>query len=360
MRLRQLFESGHATADAAFCFGRFNPPHQGHVEVWNAVKNSAHKWYIGTNPTTIGPNDPLLFAVKRDWMTAIDPAIEGHIIGETSVLTLAARIFSHLGEGMTIAYITDDTDWAWAGKLLHQYNGQKSLHGYFNFKDIIHIPSPRVMSATKLREAARAGNEELFYQLSGTNPELTVHGKKYFETVSNACNANPVKVKKEPKVKKEKVVKIPADQMDENLIKYANKVVREMRAKEFVAEGHPNAGSGFETELNKNHDNVMKGVSRSRDVGGYDRVYHMNRLMMAMAMADGKSTGPVKSAHSTWFEKYNTMHPMTQEEDNMIRSAMKTVPTDGKHISKFGKSKEPDDVHRVSPVAQHKKNKYGI
>jgi hypothetical protein len=79
-----------------------------------------------------------------------------------------------------------------------------------------------------------------------------------------------------------------------------------------------------------------------------------------MAMHDGKGTHPVDSAHSTWFEKYNTMHPMTQEEDNMIRGAMKTVPTDGKHVSKFSKSKEPDDIHRVSPVAQPKKNKYGI
>ena len=146
----------------------------------------------------------------------------------------------------------------------------------------------------------------------------------------------------------------------EGSVKYANKVIRKMRAQEFVIESHANAGSGFETKLNKDHDNVMKGASRSRDVGGYDRVYHMNRMMMAMAMHDGKGPHPVNSAHSTWFEKYNTMHPMTQEEDNMIRGAMKTVPTDGKHVSKFSHSKEAEGGNKVSPVAKPKRNKYGV
>jgi hypothetical protein len=146
----------------------------------------------------------------------------------------------------------------------------------------------------------------------------------------------------------------------EESVKYTNRIIREMRAREFVSESHPNAGTGHTSELHGDHEAGMKGVSRSRDLGGYDRIYHMNRLMMAMAMHDGKGTHPVDSAKDTWFEKYNTMHPMTQEEDNMIRGAMKTVPTDGRHVSKFSKSKEPDDTHRVSPVPVKKKNRYGV
>lgn len=140
----------------------------------------------------------------------------------------------------------------------------------------------------------------------------------------------------------------------ENSIKYTNKLLREMRAQEFISEGKT-------TDLHPDHENVMKGVSRSRDVGGYDRVYHMNRIMMAMAMADGVSTGKIDGVNvDTWFEKYNTMHPLTQEEDNMIRAAMKTVPTDGKHISKFSKSIEPEGANTKSVVAKPKRNKYGI
>ena len=387
MRLRQLFEAHHK-ATAAFCFGRFNPAHKGHAKVWEAVAHAGQHWYIGTNPTTIGPNDPLAFDVKRAWMTAIDPKVKGHIVGEKSVVTLASKIYETVGDNATVAYVTDAQDWAWSGKVLHDYNGKEGPHGYYNFAKIVHVESPRVTSATDLRNAARAGDERTFYRLAGVDPSLRVNGKTYFETVAEALGHHPEKVKR---AKKEKAVAENPDTIQEmdgdgagrdgsnrkshstygsrdiakknediNSIKYANRIIREMRAQEFVTESHANAGSGFETELNKDHDNVMKGASRSRDVGGYDRVYHLNRLMMAMAMHDGKGPHPVNSAHSTWFEKYNTMHPMTQEEDNMIRGAMKTVPTDGKHVSKFAPSKEAKGGNVASPVAKPKKNKYGI
>jgi hypothetical protein len=172
--------------------------------------------------------------------------------------------------------------------------------------------------------------------------------RKYFEKEKAK---DPEKVERGELDKKARQV---FTRSDENLIKYANKVIREMRAQEFIKEGKT-------TEMHADHKNVGKGVSRSRDVGGYDRVYHMNRMMMAMAMADGKSTKKVDNvAIDTWFEKYNTMHPMTQEEDNKIRAAMKTVPTDGKHISKFSKSVEAEGGNTQSAVAKPKKNKYGI
>lgn len=104
-----------------------------------------------------------------------------------------------------------------------------------------------------------------------------------------------------------------------------------------------------EKEMHPDHDAVhADNVYRARDVGGYDRTYHMNRLMMAMAKADGKSTKAVDAPKETWFEKYNTIHPYTDAEHNMVQSAMKTVPTDGKVVSK-GKSHEPKDVNHTSP-----------
>lgn len=106
---------------------------------------------------------------------------------------------------------------------------------------------------------------------------------------------------------------------------------------------------GSTTKMHPDHDAVhADNVYRARDVGGYDRVYHMNRLMMAMAKADGKSTKAVESPDETWFQKYNTIHPYTDAEHNMVQSAMKTVPTDGKVVSR-GKSHEPSDVNRASP-----------
>jgi hypothetical protein len=166
-------EKIHKTT-AAFCFGRFNPAHRGHAKVWEAVANAGQHWYIGTNPTTIGPDDPLPFNIKTAWMTAIDPGIKGHILGEKSVVTLASEIYKQVGEDALVSYVTDAKDWEWSGKLLHSYNGKPGPHGYYNFKTPIrHVESPRVTSASDLRAAARAGNEKLFYQLSGTDPSLT-------------------------------------------------------------------------------------------------------------------------------------------------------------------------------------------
>ena len=200
MLLNQLFES--VKANAAFAFGRFNPPHQGHVAVWNTVAKSGGEWFIGTNPGTSGPKDPLPYDVKTAWMTAIDPNVKGHIMPETSVLTLATTIYKQLGErqGLTIAYVTDDQDWAWSGKLLNDYNGKEATHGYYNFAKIVHVPSPRVSSATALRDAARAGDMKAFYAAAGTDPDLEVGGKHYYDTVVDYLAQHPEKVKKPKKV----------------------------------------------------------------------------------------------------------------------------------------------------------------
>lgn len=116
-----------------------------------------------------------------------------------------------------------------------------------------------------------------------------------------------------------------------------------MRAKDFIVER--------EGKMKKRHAAVQQGVTKSRDVGGYDRVNHMNRMWMATAMADGKSTKPVDMDSYSWMEKYNTQHPYTEEEYNMFRAAENTVPTDSKEVTPWSKSEEPGDTHKVSPVS---------
>jgi len=107
------------------------------------------------------------------------------------------------------------------------------------------------------------------------------------------------------------------------------------------------------TQMRRHHEDVGVGAYRARDVGGYDRIYHMNRLMMAMAKADGQSTRAVDSPADTWFEKYNTIHPYTEQEHNMAQAAMKTVPTDGKEVTRDHRSHETETVHKTSPVPQN-------
>lgn len=206
MKITQVLKEAEQIS-AAFAFGRFNPAHQGHIEVWRTVENAAARWYIGTNPSTLGPNDPLTFQQKSAWMSEIYQPVTGHIAAEQSVMTLAAKIFADLGknEAARIAYITDADDWAWSGKLLNQYNGVAGAHGYYKFAEIVHVPSPRVSSATALRDAARADDKVAFYQASGTDPKLKVAGLTYFDTVKQAVTKYPLPVKKAKKVKEQGV-----------------------------------------------------------------------------------------------------------------------------------------------------------
>jgi hypothetical protein len=118
-----------------------------------------------------------------------------------------------------------------------------------------------------------------------------------------------------------------------------------MRAYEFILESTP------EGKLSKHHKNPMGIVHKSRDVGGYDRANHAYRMGMAMAMADGKSKKAVDMDSASWIEKYNTIHPYTKQEHNMIQSAMNTIPSDHKTISNDHRSKENHDTHIVSPVS---------
>jgi hypothetical protein len=118
-----------------------------------------------------------------------------------------------------------------------------------------------------------------------------------------------------------------------------------MRANEFIIEANGKVPKRAKQAMNKTH--------MTRDVGGYDRTNHLNRLAMAMACADGKSTSKIDMDSYSWVEKYNSIHPYTKEEENMVKAAMKTVPTDHKHAVRNG-SKEMDDTHKTSPVLAFK------
>jgi hypothetical protein len=113
-----------------------------------------------------------------------------------------------------------------------------------------------------------------------------------------------------------------------------------MRAHEFLTEG--------EGKPHHHHAQVSRGIYRVRDQGGYDRTYHLNRLWMAMAMADGKSQDAVEMDNASFVEKYNSVHPYTEEEYNMFIAATKTIPTEVQEVIPYSKSEEPKDTNTKS------------
>lgn len=122
-----------------------------------------------------------------------------------------------------------------------------------------------------------------------------------------------------------------------------------MRAHEFINEAK-------EGKISKRAEQATRGTHKVRDDGGYDRTYHLNRLGMAMAAADGKSKNPVDMDSASWVEKYNTIHPYTEAEHNMLHQAMNTIPTEHHAVVPFSKSMELDSTNKTSPVAKRPKD----
>ena len=123
-----------------------------------------------------------------------------------------------------------------------------------------------------------------------------------------------------------------------------------MRAKDFIREEK-------EGKLHPDQEAVMPTTRRVRDNGGYDRINHMNRMMMAAACHDGKTTNAIPAENmdpNSWVEKYNTTHPYTKEEDNMLVGAMKTIGADHHQLISDHRSMEPEGIQTVSPVVAFK------
>jgi hypothetical protein len=98
-------------------------------------------------------------------------------------------------------------------------------------------------------------------------------------------------------------------------------------------------------------EHKSQGSILMRDVGGYDRTYHLNRIMMATAMADGANKKPVDMDGASFIEKFNIAFPYSDLEHLMMMQAMATIPTDGKELAKRSKSVEPSDTNIQSPIS---------
>lgn len=177
MLLREFFESSEN--EVAIIFGRFNPPHKGHRAAWElAAKSPA--WYVGTNKSTVGPKDPLPYEVKVQAMEAIWPDVAKHLIAETSWLTMASMVYKKHGK-INLKCLTDED---WVTKAIMQYNGKEGPHGFYDFPNIEQVPTPRLSSATALRDAVMKGDRKAFSDAAGVSSETKIAGKPFFDLVA--------------------------------------------------------------------------------------------------------------------------------------------------------------------------------
>ena len=120
-----------------------------------------------------------------------------------------------------------------------------------------------------------------------------------------------------------------------------------MRAQEFLIEKH--AG-----KISKRQQQSTRGLHVfSKRIDSYDRLYDLNRLMMAVASSDG--VNPIEMDSESWVGKHNTAHPYTKEEQDMLKLAYKAASLEYKDLNNGDMdSEELGSTHTTSPITAFK------
>jgi len=120
-----------------------------------------------------------------------------------------------------------------------------------------------------------------------------------------------------------------------------------MRAKEFINEGKRG-------KITKRQGLSSVGIDLFRDPDGYDRTYELNRMMMAVACADGTGI-PINIDRESWVGKDNSAQPYTKLEQDMMKQAAKAIGTKIKDITHGDlRSQELPDIQKSSPIQAFK------
>jgi len=97
-----------------------------------------------------------------------------------------------------------------------------------------------------------------------------------------------------------------------------------------------------------------RGLTKFRDIGGYDRTYELNRVMMAVACADGTGA-PLDLDTESWSGRYNTAHPYTDEEAAMLKQALRATGSETHDLNAGdNRSQELESTHTESPIIAFK------
>ena len=116
-----------------------------------------------------------------------------------------------------------------------------------------------------------------------------------------------------------------------------------MRANEFIIEGKKKG------KITKRQDSATVGLNLFRDKEFADRIYELNRVMMAAACSDG--TNPINVSHESWAGRMDIAAPYSSIEQKMLSQAYAAVGSEHYDINKGDlRSQELPDTYKTSPV----------
>jgi hypothetical protein len=119
-----------------------------------------------------------------------------------------------------------------------------------------------------------------------------------------------------------------------------------MRAREFVAEDRVG-------KVGHRRQQATVGLTKFRHTTHQDRVYELNRVMMAVAGTDGTFVPDIDQ--ESWVGKNNIATPYTKEEQDMLEKAFQAIGSkyeDLNHGDYY--SQEVDSVNAISPIQSFK------
>ena len=138
----------------------------------------------------------------------------------------------------------------------------------------------------------------------------------------------------------------------EGSVKYANGMIREMRAKQFIKE------HGGTQTMHGHHKAAIKNATTFPAMNMSTGSQYLG-YRMGIALA-GAPDYPTKIEADNWIGGDPLLAPYTEEENEMINAAAKQVGGGKRQTWSNNRSLETADVNKLSTVAKPKKNKYGI
>ena len=121
-----------------------------------------------------------------------------------------------------------------------------------------------------------------------------------------------------------------------------------MRASEFIIET-------TKGKMGDRRRNPTRGVNVFADPTHNNSDYTLNRVMMAVACADGSTDSIDGMDFESWAGRDRTAHPYTKEEQAMLKQAYKAAGAEYRDINRGDMdSEELNAVNKVSPVKSFK------
>jgi hypothetical protein len=438
MRLRQLFEEIARTGkgkSAVVGWGR-GMGHKGHMMLASSVITQAKE--TGADPyfvvsKTIGKDDPITPEEKLHLYKKVFPK-HGHIFHvATDEMPDLNRVLTQLGQhGYTDATVIVGADQKAAFQYLvrpdksgvepYKQFGLKSLHVISRQETNDPSAGEEGPRATPMRDVLKdpnASDDEKFQAWrDAMSPEVSDDEVRDLMAKAAHRMADPTWGKKHKAPKKEKAVAEaesnamdtvakrltdPKDGMtaklraagdkrreehlkgrnidkkneDVNSIKYANKVIREMRVREFIRKrlmekasitaatpDAPYAGQGDSDDLadehmaGLNHAVTFPSISMNKSNGSSYLQYRFG-LAMAGAHPNPHDHMPIPMSTGGAFSGDPLIAPFSDQDLEIVKAAGKHIGA-GKMTKLADRSNEMSDTNKISPVAKQKKNRYGI